>query len=340
MPAAAAFDHGRPDMTQASPSKPNIPAEFHRPDNWMGLYYIAHGLMLWLLPSYAAYRLFGQETLPLAARMLAIAALLVLSGFGLFFMALLGHEGFHGSMNSNRTMSMCLGIVSSCAAPGFVSVGYNVVHWQHHLHTNTSKDPDYQLYRHNKTLFARLLNGPRATAQICLRNALRLVFAPQTLDKTYPFSQAEARRFAVFNLSLATLVWAAYAVLAVTHFRVFVFMVAVPTLVSQTYWAMAPYIEHAQTQVGEGRDTRTCTSKIMRCLLMGYNFHICHHLYPKVQLHKLPALHRHLEAIGYLPGQAVVERGLLNVFKIGGFADLEFAASDSDEAARVRRTRL
>jgi len=315
-------------MTQASPSKPSIPAEFHRPNNLMGFYYIAHGLVLWLLPSYAAYRLFGNDGLPLSLRIAAATVLLVLSGFGLFFMALLGHEGFHGSMNSNRTVSMCLGIVSSCAAPGFVSVGYNVVHWQHHLHTNTPKDPDYQLYRHNTTLFARLFNGPRSTAQICLRNALRLVFAPETLDRKYPFSQAEARRFAIFNLSLATLSGAGYAVLAATHFRVFLFVVAAPTLVSQTYWAMAPYIEHAQTQVGEGRDTRTCTSAIMRCLLMGYNFHICHHLYPKVQLHKLPALHRHLESIGYLPGQAVIERSFLNVFKIGSFATLEFASDD------------
>jgi beta-carotene hydroxylase len=318
-------------MTQAS--KPSIPAEFHRPSNLMGFYYIVHGLVLWLLSSYAAYRLFGSEHLPMALRIAAIVVLLVLSGFGMFFMALLGHEGFHGSMNSNRMVSMCLGIVASCVAPGFVSVGYNVMHWQHHLHTNTSKDPDYLLYRKNTTFFDRLFNGPRDTAQISLQNALRLVFAPETLDRKYPFSKMEARRFAIFNLTLATLSLAGYAVLAATHFWPFLFMVAFPVLMSQTYWAMAPYIEHAQTQVGEGRDTRTCTSAILRCLLMGYNFHLCHHLYPKVQLHKLPALHRHLESIGYLPGQAVIERGFLNAFRVGALATLDFAP-DTDDAER------
>jgi beta-carotene hydroxylase len=320
-------------MTQTSQSKPSIPARFHRPSNPMGLYYIVHGLVLWLLPSYAACRLFDSQSVPLAPRLAAIAALLVLSGFGMFFMALLGHEGFHGSMNRNRTVSMCMGIVASCAAPGFVSVGYNVMHWQHHLHTNTSKDPDYLLYRKNTTFFARIFNGPRDTAEICLRNALRLVFAPDRLDRKYPFSQAEARRFAILNLTLATLSLAGYAVLAATHFRVFLFMVAFPVLMSQTYWAMAPYIEHAHTQVGEGRDTRTCTSAILRCLLMGYNFHLCHHLYPKVQLHKLPALHRHLESIGYLPGKAVIEHGFLNAFKVGALGTLHFAA-DGDDTAR------
>jgi len=320
-------------MTQARQSKPTIPARFHRPNNLAGLYYVIHGLALWLLPSYAAYRGFGNDALPPAPRIAATVVLLVLSGFGMFFTALLGHEGFHGSMNRNRTVSMALGIVASCVAPGFVSVGYNQMHWQHHLHTNTSKDPDYLLYRSNTTFFARLCNGPRATAQVCLRNALRLVFAPDTLDRKYPFSRAEARRFAIFNLTLATLALAGYAALAVTHFHVFLFMVAFPVLMSQTYWAMAPYIEHAHTQVGEGRDTRTCTSAILRYLLVGYNFHLCHHLYPKVQLHKLPALHRHLESIGYLPGQAVIEPGLLNAFKIGALATLDFE-SDGGEAAR------
>lgn len=116
-------------------------------------------------------------------------------------------------------------------------------------------------------------------------------------------------------------------------FRVFRSCRAFPVLMSQTYWAMAPYIEHAHTQVGEGRDTRTCTSAILRYLLVGYNFHLCHHLYPKVQLDKLPALHRHLESIGYLPGQAVIEPGLLNAFKIGALATLDFKP-DGGEAAR------
>jgi beta-carotene hydroxylase len=305
--------------------KPDIPTEFKSINGWMGLYYIVHGLALWLGSASLGYLLWSYQGLPLFAKLPALVLLVVLSGFGMFFMSLLGHEGFHGNMNTNRDISMAMGIVASCVAPFFASTGYNVMHWQHHMHTNTSEDPDYMLYRGNRTLLSRVFNGPRQTATICMKNALALAFSPEALERTFPFSKAKARAFAVFNLTLMPLVLLGYAALAyLTNAQVAVFLVVLPTLASQSYWALAPYIEHAGVGVGMARDTRTVTSGVLKVLLVGYNFHLCHHLYPRVQLHKLPALYRHLESTGFLSQETVVEKSMFRALKIGATSALKF----------------
>jgi fatty acid desaturase len=305
--------------------KPDIPREFRAISNGMGLYYIVHGLMLWFAGAAAAHSLWMAQSLPLALRVLGAVPLVVLSGFGMFFLALQGHEGFHGNLHRHRDVSMLMGIAASSTAPMFLSVGYNVIHWQHHLHTNTARDPDYQLYRRHKTFLARWLNGPRETVLNCLRNTATLVFAPERLERSFPFSAAKARIFALTNLLLALASLAAYAAVAVlAPHAVFVFFVALPLVVSQTYWALCPYIEHAGTAVGDGVDTRTVTSSVLRVLLLGYNYHLCHHLYPRVQLHRLPALYRHLAATHALPAGNVVEGSLVRALRIGATAPLEF----------------
>lgn len=306
-------------------SKPNLPVELRSINNLMGVYYIIHGLVLWLGGGAMAYMAWTTPELNWLLKGAGIAAGVFLSGMGMFFLALLGHEGFHGNMNRQRDVSMLMGIIASCVAPGFVSTGYNVMHWQHHKATNTPEDPDYLLYRDNKTLLSRLMNGPRMTATVCLKHAFMLITAPQRVDRTFPFQAGKARGYALFNVALAIAVLIGYGVLFnILSLPAFVCFVVLPVVSSQSYWALAPYIEHAGTGVGEGKDTRTVTSNVLKVLLVGYNFHLCHHLYPRIQLHKLPAVYRYLESSGYLPKEAVVEPSALSAFRIGAFSALKF----------------
>jgi fatty acid desaturase len=305
--------------------KPDIPREFRVISHGMGLYYILHGVLLWFGCAAAAYCVWSAGDLPLALRLLLAFPLSVLSGFGMFFMALQGHEGFHGNLHTNRDVSMVLGIAASATVPLFVSVGYNVIHWQHHLHTNTPQDPDYQRYRHYRTLLARWMDGPRQTAQQCLSNAFMLILRPNQVAHSFPFPPAKARRFALVNVALSLLALAAYAFAALhAAWPVLVFFVALPLLVSQSYWALCPYIEHAGTAVGTAMDARTVTSRVLHVVLLGYNYHLCHHLYPRVQLHKLPALYRYLVAQNALPQGHAVEPSLTRALRIGARAPLGF----------------
>lgn len=308
----------------SSSSKMPLPAQFTRINNAMGVYYIVHGLVLWLGGAAIANALYESTALPWPLQWVLMALCVTVSGMGMFFMALQGHEGFHGNLNANRAVSMVMGIVASSVAPFFVSVGYNVIHWQHHLHTNTEKDPDYLLYRGNQSFLARLFNGPRDTMLRCLGNAFKLMRGQRLIDRHYPFTPREAQRYAVLNLLLMVAALVVYAGLALHDLRLFALFVALPAAISQTYWAITPYIEHAGTGVGKGNDARTCTSTVLTVLLAGYTYHLCHHLYPRVQLHKLPALYRYLVRNGHLDASHHVEGSLAKTLRIGSTWNLKF----------------
>jgi beta-carotene hydroxylase len=71
-----------------------------------------------------------------------------------------------------------------------------------------------------------------------------------------------------------------------------------------------PYQEH----IGTGREqvlrARTRTSPIFTLLMGGTNYHLEHHLYPRVPCWRLPGLHRWLrDTDWYRSRRPIVERG-------------------------------
>ncbi|MDD0976657.1 fatty acid desaturase family protein [Pseudomonas fontis] len=302
-----------------------IPEHFQLKSNWMPLYYLLHGLTIWLGCGFASYYLYTQyaEQTYLVYPLIALCS--VVSGLGLFFIATLGHEGFHGCMNSNRTVSMVLGILFSSLVPFFVSTGYTVLHWQHHQHTNTEKDPDYALYSRLNTFFSRLLIGPTTIMLLAYSRAFNLIFSPaRNGDIRYPFAPRKARLFAILNILLTLAVTTLYGVLFYYDFTAALFMIGLPFAVVTTYFAMAPYIEHSGTTLALESNTRTYTSRFFSIVLLGYNFHAEHHHYPSVQSHKLIALHAYLKRNGLIAPEAVVEDSFLRVIKVGATGRLDF----------------
>lgn len=278
--------------------KPPLPARFRQTSNLMGLVYIVHGLLLWLGSACLGY-LAWHSGLPLVAR-LALATLPVIaSGFGMFYMGSLGHEGFHRNLNRNADVSMLMGMLASLGAPLFLSVGVNIYHWRHHLHTNTPRDPDLVLYQNNRSLAGKL-RVSLDTNLYCMRNVWNLLTGRENLDRTFPMSVSRMRFYAALDVVLVLAATAGYVALALRSTGLFVFLVLLPAVVAQLYWSLHPYIEHGATGDEEGANARNCTSPALTFLLMGYTYHLCHHLYPSVQTHRLPALHRYLCERGYL----------------------------------------
>lgn len=303
--------------------KPPLPVQFRQTSNLMGAVYVVHGLLLWLGSGCLAY-LAWHADLPLAARLALTALPMVASGFGMFYMGSLGHEGFHRNLNRNADVSMLMGMFASLGAPLFLSVGVNIYHWRHHMYTNTPRDPDLLLYRNNHGLAGKL-RVSLDTNLYCIRNVWNLLSGRENLDRTFPMSVSRMRFYAGFDVVLVLAASAGYAVLALSLPGLFVFLVLLPALVAQLYWSLHPYIEHGATSNEEGANARNCTSPTLTFLLMGYTYHLCHHLYPSVQTHRLPALHRYLCEQGYLAA-ATTEVTLLGALRIGATRTLPMAS--------------
>lgn len=297
-------------------SKPSLPAYFTDVDNLSGAYALVHGLLLWLGSGSAALLIWHMGHWPWPLRLILALPCIIAAGFGMFYLGSLGHEGFHGNLHRNRHLSMLMGLIGSLGAPLFLSVGVNVYHWRHHLHTNTSADPDYQLYRDNRSLISRL-RGPLDTTRYSAGKLLRLLLMREPIDRGFPYSAIQMCLYAWLNLTLVVGSTIAFALLASSSLSAFACLVGAPALVAQAYWTIHPYIEHGDTTSRVGSNARNCTSLLQRVFLRGYTYHLCHHLYPRVQAHKLPALDAYLRQIGFLTDDSPRESTFFGALKVG-----------------------
>jgi len=298
--------------------KTTLPQEFYEKNNAMGLYCIVHGIAFWIGLAYVAYLVYRTASMPLSMRLLLVALIVPVSGMAMFYTTTLAHEGFHGNLNRNRHLSMLLGLCASSAVPLFVATGYTLIHWPHHVYTNTEKDPDFASYRRYRRFISRALMGPMQSGASFFGNALTLAMRPDRgIDAHYPFARRTARSFAIVNLMLVAFASAAYGTLAVLNLQMFVFVVVLPALVSTTYLGMVPYIDHSRTGLAKGENARSYTSWVFTGILVGTNFHREHHLYPNVPSYKLAAVHRFHKVNGLVSANAVVEPGFFAALRIG-----------------------
>jgi beta-carotene hydroxylase len=305
----------------SSELRKQLPQHLFRKSNLWPLYYTLHGLVLWLGLGYLALLTFQVPEMSDWLRYSVIAVLLGLAGLGLAHMGTLGHEGFHGNLNRNRRLSMLMGIVTSSMVPFYMVVGYSVTHWQHHLFTNQEQDPDYRFFRGRDRLLTRFLNGP-VTLTGYMTMTLAITFNPEKVrDNPYPFKPREAWVFAITNLLCLLVSLSGYLYLAMTAPLESLVMLGIPYLVASTYVSLLPYIEHGDIDPRSPETTRSYISPLFTLVFLGLNYHREHHLFPGVQIHKLPALHRQLVARDLVPGEAVIETGFLRTLKTGALAE-------------------
>lgn len=302
-------------------NKISLPKYFRDINNALVIRYIVQGFGLWLLPGLASYYVLSSDIF-WYFKYPAVALLSVVSGMSLFFIASLGHEGFHGALNKNRNLSMIQGIFLSSFVPLFLSTGYTIHHWLHHKHTNKANDPDVALYQHFKDPLTRTLIAP---LMVTIKNFFNVFTAMFNMERFreigYPFSWNKTLFFSLLNVSLVAVFGWLYYELYSYDLLLFMSVVLLPFIVTGSYFGMSPYIEHAGIEEDNYINSRVYTNPVFTFLLMGYNYHLCHHLYPRVQALKLPELYRYLQKES--PGFEVKEaRTIRDVLELGSKGQL------------------
>jgi beta-carotene hydroxylase len=75
--------------------------------------------------------------------------------------------------------------------------------------------------------------------------------------------------------------------------------VLLPTVWVLAITGMTPYLEHADTVLEAGKNSRSRTSGLFKFLQIGTNYHNEHHMYPAIPCWRLPKVHKLLNAQGY-----------------------------------------
>ena len=162
-------------------------------------------------------------------------------------------------------------------------------HYEHHSHTNDPQlDPDFNIHADSgwhflwKSIMNRQPESGRSEAY------------PETLKRTgneHMILDAVIYQ-TVYLTIMFTLAWSGYAIEAALLWWV-------PKQIAITYieyyLSWAPH--HPSKEQGRYADTRGFKSRLGNLLSMGMQYHIIHHLYPRIPLSLTPAAYRELKPI-------------------------------------------
>jgi beta-carotene hydroxylase len=278
---------------------PKIPAEFEVQSPAETVVFIAYSFSLYLLPGLLSLSIFESSSF-IGFKIMAIACLSTVAGFGLFNIASTAHEGFHLTLNRNKYLSCVIGIFVSSAVIGFFGTGFSFYHWEHHKFTNKSGDPDVEEYSKYKQVLAKMflarLSSNLKGAKYTIKKALNL---SNEFSSILPFSEKQLVAFARFNI-ITQFVWlTGYIFLSFYSFNTALCCIYLPTFAVLLITGINPYLEHADTHIGLGQNARSRTAIFYTILQSGANFHNEHHLYPKVPCWRLFDLYKYLHGLNF-----------------------------------------
>lgn len=162
-------------------------------------------------------------------------------------------------------------------------------HLEHHAHTNDPQlDPDHSVNAPNGWLFVcntLLRRQPGAKANSAYTDTL------QRIGKGHMILDAVIYQLVYLGV-LVTMAWTGHAIEAALLWWL-------PRHVGLTYieyyLSWAPH--HPGKAQGRYHDTRAFRSRLGNALSFGMQYHIVHHLYPRIPLSKTPAAYRALKPI-------------------------------------------
>lgn len=162
-------------------------------------------------------------------------------------------------------------------------------HYEHHKHTNDPElDPDYNVHAKSDWhfLFKSILNRQPQSG--------RSGAYPNTLKRTgngHMMMDAIIYQI-IYLVVMFTMAWTGYAIEAALLWWL-------PKHIAITYieyyLSWAPH--HPGNETGRYRDTRAFKSYWGNIISMGMQYHIIHHLYPRIPLSRTPAAYRELKPI-------------------------------------------
>lgn len=281
-----------PSTSTALPPLP--PRHFFEQSLLQTLLYLGYGLLLAIGPGWLSYVV--QTTgWPLVARLSASLLLSVIAGFGFFMLAGTAHEGFHFNLHRRPAISGLIGIMFSACIPGFIGIGFTLSHWKHHRYTNQPLDPDCMQFGRFRNFWSRLLLARLSANAAYRRVALTLLTGHiDTEAGTNGLPLHTLRWLCLVNVVWHLLLMAGLIAICISAplFAVCVFVA--PLIATVMITGINPYQEHAGTGTEHDTKARSRTSPLFTLLMLGTNYHLEHHLYPRVPCWRLPALHRWL----------------------------------------------
>jgi fatty acid desaturase len=185
----------------------------------------------------------------------------------------------------------------------FFQVGMAMDHWSHHRFANTDKDPDVKLLGHFQNFWSRMLfQRNRANRHYFLRSlnlALGRPLPAELKNIRLPFSLETFQKLAWANLA-CVIGWVAFYLYLNSLFPGLIcVMVVIPMLFGAALSGLRSFTEHANTESGDLKDTRSRTHWFLTIVEYGGNYHLEHHLYPSVPQWKLPAVNKWLVQNGH-----------------------------------------
>ncbi|EKT4484454.1 fatty acid desaturase [Pseudomonas putida] len=292
-------------MTQLALDKPSLRPErsLLKPSALETTLVVGYALLLFAAPLALLVATLEQapQAWPLAL------PLLLLAGYGLFLQGILGHEGFHFNLSDNRLYSCLLAVLLSSMLTGFCVTGYFVDHWQHHRYNGGPKDPDWRLLRRYRLALSRLLVSRLHATAWYLLQTVRLALPGAKVSGALPLPDPQIRLLARTNL-VCQLLWPALWLLLAAKWPLLLPAVAGCLLLALLISALNAYQEHAFEAGVALPVARSRTACLSTLLHLGSNYHLEHHLFPRVPCWRLPRLHRQLLASGWYEGrQALLE---------------------------------
>lgn len=202
------------------------------------------------------------------------------------------HEAQHNIIASKgrplRWLNELVGHISTIP----LALPYRVMkhtHMQHHAHANDpTLDPDYSVHARNgwdylvQNILRRQPGGARGKEYPA---------ALKRIKKAHMIRDAVFYNF-VFLTVLFACAWTGHAVEAALIWWIPKYMAG---LYISYYLSWKPH--HPGVETGRYRDTRGFKSRVGNILSMGMQYHIVHHLYPRIPLMKTPAAYRDLKPI-------------------------------------------
>jgi fatty acid desaturase len=231
------------------------------------------------------------------------------------------HEASHGNVSGNRKSLRRIDDAVGWAMAAMLCAPYpafKLLHLRHHAHTNDAqRDPDYFVAGY----------GPLRVAAACLR--ILPHYYREFLVGVHSTSKGfRAQRRRVIG-GLAVLL-AFVGTMTVFGYGVPVFVVwMLPTLLATGMLAFAfDWLPHHPHDVQERyRDTRVILMPGLNLLLLGQNYHLIHHLYPRVPFHRYKACFETMR-------DELEREGAPIVSILGGGAERRGAEAGASQVAR------
>lgn len=285
--------------------RPKIPDELLRVTYFDLTKYVFWMFFWWLAPAaFSYYILISGESLLVKIIVATVAG--YLSGTGLARAQWLGHDAGHGGYPPNKFISLACTSFMASAMPLYFNTAFAAYHHQHHAQVNGPEDPDVVHYSKYNTWAGRLFLVRLAKNREYMVNSIKILAEGKTF---LGFDRGQSRRLVLLNFVFVVFWLSVYTYLAMRDINLFLAVIGIPIITLSIGTGCLTYQQHADTGKFKNTDiwlnARSLSGKFWTFLYTGGNFHLEHHLYPRVPVWNLAKVHDYLKAQGYLTDERI-----------------------------------